>query len=194
MAYGDFIALHRQGSFRASEALNQKGLAWGAEDVAIDALRRAVEKYNPEKGDFERFFWKLLRNRLRDFERHELKTIRGLDLNDAGEDWPAHGHSFLQSQLIAESVAEPAVDDEMKQLVEVALAKLDPFSAEVVRLHYCDGLTFEEIARAHNDGTSRLESIPLEHQPLKSTSLRSRANRALEKLRPIVMALRKKEL
>jgi len=104
-----------------------------AEDLTSQTFIKALEKissFNPEKGNFGVWIYRIARNTVYDHFRSDKAT------------------SELNEDLAAPSTVERDTENKiLLDKVETYLGKLDPKHRELVILRVWDGLTFSEIAQ-----------------------------------------------
>jgi len=108
----------------------------------IETKHRPSARFNPQRGDLKSWVIKIAINEIADYFRKQgqgttFNELMNFVKDDEGEEIPDVPETML--------VSEP--DEEQKAIIRDAVRRLEEPSRTIVKLHFWDGLTQEEIAK-----------------------------------------------
>ena len=112
-----------------------------AEDIAQEAFVKAyyqLDKFNPEKGRFSTWLYKMATNMALD---HLRRNKRKVDIEEV--------------EHIAEATMPTYLEEDEKRIVRDAIAKLEPPKyGDVIKAYFWDGKSYESIAQMYDTNPS----------------------------------------
>jgi len=114
-----------------------------AEDIAQEAFIRAyknLKKFKPEQSRFSTWLYKIATNLALDYLRKQKRHVRTEDI-----------------ELLAEATQPAFLEEEQKNAVRAAVAKLEPPEyKEVIEAYYWHGQSYTQIAQIMNKPVSTI--------------------------------------